>query len=330
MFAVVVIHTSGYVVFDIGKVSPDWFWVANIYESAAMVGVNLFVMLSGALILGGRQEPASVFFNKRIRKVLVPLMFWGTIFFIFNSHILGRPITVWDVFRQIITGPLDSHLWFLYMVLGLYLLTPALRVYVKGASDGNLAYFVLLWFAATAVYSTMDKFIGFHPGVELPVGRFIGTYLLGYLLARVEYTGRVRAACHAAFLAGLAVTAAGTYCLNAGCAGGFDKFFHGNQSPNIIVMSAACFLVLKNFDAGRYLDRFPVSYGYLRAVSGATLGVYIVHVNVLHAIKDGLGLDAFTWHPLVAVPAASLAGYAVSLMVVLPMRRIPALRHLVP
>lgn len=330
IFAVVVIHTSSFVVFDIGKVSPGWFWTADIYNSASRVGVNLFVMLSGALLLGGKDEPFGVFFGKRIRKVLVPLMFWGPALFVLNSHIQEKDITVPDVAKEFFTGPMDSHLWFLYMILGLYLLTPALRVFLRGAGDKTTAYFVLLCLVSGSVYPAMKKFVGFQPGVDLPAGGYLGVYMLGYLLARVEYTGRVRKACYAVFAAGVAATALGSYYLNLGNTGSFDLYFYKNLSPNVVLMAAACFVILKNWDAAPVLDRIPNSYSYLKSLSGAALGVYIVHVNVLHAIKDGVGLDSSTWHPLIAVPAAALAGYLVSLMIIIPMRRVPVVKHLVP
>ena len=53
----------------------NW-WASNTYDGLARISVPLFLMLSGALLLHKR-EPLGVFFKKRFRRILPPLIGWS-------------------------------------------------------------------------------------------------------------------------------------------------------------------------------------------------------------------------------------------------------------
>lgn len=54
------------------------------------------------------------------------LVFWGMVYALMNT-VLFRGLTLrglWDALYAVVLGNVPTHLWFLYMVAGLYLLTP--------------------------------------------------------------------------------------------------------------------------------------------------------------------------------------------------------------
>lgn len=77
------------------------------------------------------------------------------------------------------------HLWFLYVIIAIYLILPVLKVYIAGASQKNLQYYLLLCFIVTSVFSYISKFheITVDIKVEAATG-YIGYFLLGYYLHR--------------------------------------------------------------------------------------------------------------------------------------------------
>ena len=56
---------------------------------------------------------------------------------------------------QVLLGKTCFHLWFLYMLLGLYLVTPVLRAFVRGAGRGDFHWFFLLVFVFTFLLPTL-------------------------------------------------------------------------------------------------------------------------------------------------------------------------------
>src|SRR3712207_2098915 len=80
-FAVVVIHVSSGVMDEQATGSTNW-WIGNLYNSMMRWCVPAFVMVSGLLLLDpSKNESIRLFYRKRTRRVLVPLLFW-TMFFL--------------------------------------------------------------------------------------------------------------------------------------------------------------------------------------------------------------------------------------------------------
>ena len=106
-------------------------WVTvDIYQSLGRIGVPLFVMLTGALLLQpSKNESISVFFKKRWARIGLPFIFWGAAYFAYDFFVLHQAITTNAIVQGILTGPY-YHFWYLYMLAGLYLLTPILRILV--------------------------------------------------------------------------------------------------------------------------------------------------------------------------------------------------------
>jgi surface polysaccharide O-acyltransferase-like enzyme len=43
------------------------------------------------------------------------------------------------------------HFWYLYILIGLYLLTPIIRILVAHANSKVIQYFLIIWFVGTAI-----------------------------------------------------------------------------------------------------------------------------------------------------------------------------------
>lgn len=98
-------------------------------KSIISPGVHLFILLSGALLLG-KEEPIWVFYRKRLRRVLVPFLIWSVIVYILTG--LTTKGFDWssclpDFGRKLVTNGIHGTYWFIYVILGLYLITPLLR-----------------------------------------------------------------------------------------------------------------------------------------------------------------------------------------------------------
>ena len=74
VFQIVLIHLSYVIFFKEDILSSNW-RAANFYDSLSRMGVPLFFMVSGYLLLGKR-EPITDFFRKRFFKVGIPTLFW--------------------------------------------------------------------------------------------------------------------------------------------------------------------------------------------------------------------------------------------------------------
>ncbi|MDH7564826.1 MAG: hypothetical protein QHH24_08165, partial [Candidatus Bathyarchaeota archaeon] len=81
------------------------------------------------------------------------------------------------------------HFWFFYLLVGLYLITPALRVVVAYIDRKTFKFLLILWFLGTAIVPLLGLFSGYrlNSNVFLVTG-WVGYFLLGayFLKARVR------------------------------------------------------------------------------------------------------------------------------------------------
>ena len=157
MLAAIVVHITGGALEASPVGTPD-FMVLNVYDGLTHWCVPVFVMLSGMFLLDPKHSlpPSKLFFGHMLR-IAAALAVWGT------AYALVERVQVhglsWESVRaalyQVLLGKTCFHLWFLYMLLGLYLVTPVLRAFVRGAGRGDFHWFFLLVFVFTFLLPTL-------------------------------------------------------------------------------------------------------------------------------------------------------------------------------
>src|SRR5258708_2847011 len=145
--------------------------------------VTLLVMVSGSLLLG-KQESYSVFFRKRVSRVVIPWITWTILFTALVVFFQGSVsfVSVIHTFQLIFI----PFFWFIILICCLYAITPALRIFVQAAKTRDIMIVVLLWYTALSLLPYLKNTEAFplytgNDVVQLTVN-FIGYFLLGYLL----------------------------------------------------------------------------------------------------------------------------------------------------
>lgn len=116
------IGDQGALVLDSSVYSIRWL------NSLSRTCIPLFVMLSGYFLLpmkGG----TGAFFKKRFSRIIGPFLFWCVVFAFY--FIFYRGDTMADFLTNVAHIPVNfgtevGHLWYIYMLIGLYLLIPVL------------------------------------------------------------------------------------------------------------------------------------------------------------------------------------------------------------
>ena len=130
-FAVVALHLSAQHWLDVDVSSRAWF-AFNLYCTTGKWSVPIFVMISGALFLG-RDTPICTILKKNVLRMVYVFVFWSGCYALIS--LLFRHSPPFDVLSQFVTG--HYHLWFLFMIVGLYLLIPLLRPIVQNEYAGH-------------------------------------------------------------------------------------------------------------------------------------------------------------------------------------------------
>lgn len=332
VFQVVLIHLS-FPIFYKDDALPSTYWVAaNFYDSFSRMGVPLFFMVSGYLLLR-KHEPSTVFFRKRLLKVGLPTLFW-TVFYLFWSVDAYRngtmaPLRVaLSMLKTIYLGDVEIHLWFLYILIGIYLVVPLLRLLVSAASRKELLYFTLLWFIASPLLELAKRLTGLSSALVIPlVGGYIGYFLLGYILADVPLDRKGRIFAALGIGVSILITFFGTGILSQQ-GDSIDTFLYSYFSLPTVLASICGYLLLK--DLGQNLGRFKTT---LRVLSASSFGIYLIHILIIDLLRKGaFGFRLYSWmaSPVYMIPVTALAVYLASFMIVFMLRNIPIIKMIVP
>ena len=132
-FAVVLLHTSTTWLALAEEGSAEW-TALMAWDGLTRWCVPVFVLLSGAFLLDPN-KPLTVRFllRGRLPRILAALLAWGffyNLIYFRNAGVAG----VRNALLLTLRGQTEYHLWYLYMLLGLYLLTPVLRGLARGCS----------------------------------------------------------------------------------------------------------------------------------------------------------------------------------------------------
>jgi surface polysaccharide O-acyltransferase-like enzyme len=296
--------------------------ITSFYFVLSRVAVPLFFMVSGYLLLG-KTESYSDFFRKRALKVFVPFLVWSVIYMLWKREGFDQAFSLKlaaTYLIKIIRGPRENHLWFFYALIGLYLFTPILRVFVAKASRLDLFYFCGLWFLVVPVFSFLQEFTPIKIGFELYlVAGYTGYFVLGYLLGKLDFS-RSTLIWMSILLLLLSI---GTTWLSVTLKLDYLVSYLG---ANVVLMTVCAFVLLSKVQVGDRLN------GILVPLSRASFGIYLVHVIVLAELEKLPVISGWfsTGSSIYMIPLLGLLVFLVSFVLIAVIQKIPVLRWIVP
>ncbi|MCD7802987.1 MAG: acyltransferase family protein [Clostridiales bacterium] len=318
MLAVISIHVS--------TTAVSWTdtLIRNIEFSAATWCVPIYVMISGRLFLAaGKQLPISAYFKKYIARIVVAFAFWSAIYQVMYIAMGAYDGLNWKgILAEYIVGP--YHMWFLWMICGLYLATPVLR---KIAEDLRVArYFVALFvvFSFLVSYGEALPFIGSiltsvldSVQLQLFLG-FTGYYVMAHVIHNTELSKGKELAIYVLGAVSLVFTCAASTVL-AIQSGEPTEYFEQYQKVNVIFTAAAIFTFFdKRVSRVNFTERTRKLFARGAEFS---FGIYLIHAlfNELTAYI-GLGNSVPC---AVMVPVLTVLIFVVSAVAVALIRKIP-------
>ncbi len=332
---VLLFHSTNFYI-DLFKMDQGGWLIANAARSLSYSCVPLFFMLSGLLLLNPeKSESIAVFFSKRFVRVLVPFLFWASVGLAYLMYIEGNIFSGFKILQMALNGPVFDHLWFVYILLGLYFATPVLRVYARHADKANLVYFLIVWFVGVGVLPLLDVY-HLKVGIKLLVDTsFIGYFIAGYYLKNIRLNSLQIWIALFLFSAAFGFTVYMTYFLTAKAGGNLNQFYWQNTRPNVIIMAFSVFLILRSLPYEHYFRRFLFLKRMINYTAQISYGLYLVHYYLIVALFRGdFGFKIQTLggsflHPAIGISLTFLITTVLSFALVGILRRVPVVRAVV-
>ena len=318
--AVVCIHVTSPVVSQRAELRDGGWWVGNLADSFSRWCVPVFVMVSGALMLSAsRSVGILAFYKARARKLLVPLLFWSVFYVALRAYIDGQ-LEPGDALSRVARGLPHFHLWYVFMLLGLYVFVPFLQRFVAASSRSELHAFAWIGFGLAGICLVTDRLNETVPntfvGLFVP---YIPYLVLGHLLASEPAHGRSTGR-WITVVAGSVAIALASYLLYPVVGPRAWDAMYEYLNPVVVLVSVAVF----RLGMSSSIDSKAV-----RWLAPLTFGIYLIHPFWLMVLYK-VGLHGSTIHPTVGIPATMALALGLSTTSVWAMSRLPYLRAVVP
>lgn len=299
--------------------STDGIWYFS-YSFVSSPSSELFLALSGAVLLPVKVSMKE-FYKRRFLKLLPPVLFWSVL--IILIYILLGKASVEDgiiTLSQIFIKPVIGVYWFIYVIIGLYLLAPIISKWLIDASQRQVEFFLLLW-SFNLIMPYINLFIpnifqqtGSHYWMLNYFGGFLGYWMLGYYLRRFPIliglnkrfiTISILFFCYCLFI-------------------GFMKINNqnvGEYIDNLQIGSALGVILL--FTIIQNLTHIPNRIQSLIAlIAKYSFGIYLVHIIIARELVWRL-FEHMRFSPLLETPTIAFISLILSFFVLYFLSKLP-------
>ena len=289
MSGVVLIHTlSGIVGNPAIRFSATW-WAGTALDLGSSWAVPVFIMVSGALLLESRPgEGARAFYARRLQRIAIPLVVAHVGYLLVRFRWLHEPLTVPRVVADLLHATVYVQLYFFWIILGLYLITPLLRSALADRTRGGLlvigvAGIGFMW--AVRAGAQILALAGAPTAIWQPAALtlfipYIGYFIIGYALRDVVLGGRNLLGATGVFVAANALVV-WQYAIGAKVPALAVLLGGGYQGLPVALTAVSIFVIGRSLVNPASRLASPPFQAPMRRLGELSLGVFIIHLLLL-------------------------------------------------
>lgn len=276
--------------------------------------VPVFVMITGVLFLNPEKELSlAKLFKKYILRFVIVILSFGTLFCLLELMFKDHSLSFTKICQAILNslmGKSWDHMWYIYMVIGLYMVIPLIKVFVNNVNDKLLFYALGILFCTTSLLPFVKNFLDIENHYSM-FSIYIFYLLLGYVIHYKNF--KLNNGLATAFLLLFALYIGIIQC------GNFTHPRFGYESPIVVLAAFAFFSLGKNINRKRSK--------LIKFIGPLTFGVYIVHPVFINVCNKVWHLTSDKYSLMFSIMSMSLITIIGSIFLVFVLRLIPFVRE---
>ena len=327
--AVVILHTNGVTFW---KFNNNGIWaISNLIECIFYFAVPIFFMITGITLIDYRDRYSTKeFFKKRVKKTVIPFIFFSIFGLFFLAYISkALPIQEFNIvkfFNVIVDTQFMGIYWFFIPLFSIYLCMPLLSSIDKKNRKSVFLYLL----GCCILFNTVLPFLNeiLNLGLSLPIKMIIGTeYLMypimGYLLHTYDIDKKKEYVIYFLGIVSLLIHIIMTYNLSIQAQNVIETY-KGYNSIFCILYSAAVFLFVKNISKFIKSKKF---FNLVNAVKKYTFAIYLLHWFLMDLFTFIFNLKTNSVLYILGLPIIIIP-FCISITYII--RKIPIVKHLLP
>lgn len=291
--------------------------IYNIISQLTYFAVPMFIMISGSLFLIPEKElNIKKLYTKNILRIVICLfgfgMFYSILEIYFNTKVLSISMLTESI-KNIFTGNLWAHMWYLYLILGLYMITPLLSIFTKNCTKKQLQYVLLILFIFSIILADITNYLKINIAFNILIANpYIFFYLLGHYFSKYDLSKKFRILNYAASLLSILIIILNNF-INI-----FDSSLITYTcfiTFNIII---SIFLLIKNinYNFSNKIKQILIS------LSECTFGIYLIHQFIINVIYKLLKIDIILNYPYIGLLVYSIFIFITSYIIIYLLRKL--------
>ena len=282
----------------------------------------LFFMISGALVFY-KPKPLIPFIRRRISKIAVPMVIWTIVALIVMC--LRHDMQWSQLPRSIMLIPFThqfSTFWFIYVIFGIYLLTPMVSTWLERCSRSEVRLLLIIGCVAmtipylTIIDKNVSKALFLDTGSLYYFVGYLWICLMGYYIRRYVNIERYKWWHYAIFIAVLLLP------LLLLWIGEPLRLVGRRTNINVVLLCACYFVIIKHINLGARAKRLVYHFAQY------SFGIYLVHNHIyiflLTPIFSGLDL-----HYAISIPLLFILDLVISYIIVHLISKLPLSQYLI-
>lgn len=319
--AVILLHVSARSVYAYmaGEISHRYWFEAIVANSSTRWAVPVFVMLSGAILLSKGVTWKEVY-RRRVPRMLIVLFASLIVYGMWRAFVVGD--FDWGQYLlDTANGAPYFHLYFLYVMIGLYAIAPIVSVIARSLDSRTIVHATLAYCVITCIVLTSGTAThSYSRNAVTFAWDYVGYFTLGFLMLRFAKHQLWRL-----FLLGYLMTVVWveTCALLQGASWNWTLYAWTYFSPMTYVTAVGVFGFLLSVDVP------PSAAPHLRKLAPLTLLVYLLHPMVLETVRKAYGVAGTPIaNPTVEIALTFILTAGFSFLAALLLRSLPPISRI--
>lgn len=282
--------------------------VYRVLSGISATAICLFVMISGMMFLG-KNITYKDMFKKYIPKILIGIVVIGFIYSMMELVFINKSFElsfIYESFLKIIHMDTWAHMWYLYLVLALYLLTPVIKILTDNLNEKK---YIITLLISLLIGITLSLFVNVHPVLKslIMLYAYVIYYIYGYFIYKFKIgnvykmSNYIGALISVGYIIYLVINTSALEVIN------YISF-------PVFVIASALILVFKDRD---FKDNKITKQ--ITNIGLCSYGIYVIHQVFINIIYKVLKLDIIVSYPIL-LPVYMLVIFILSYGVIYTLR----------
>lgn len=270
--------------------------------------VPVFFMITGYCLLI-KEECTYEYCFTHVIKYLCVLSTVGLFYSLLEEIFVFKTINIGIItqsVKNVIEGKLWDHMWFVYAIIGVYLVMPVIHNFMEQGSR-NILILTTLLFLFNILFPTVEKQISV--GVSFPFSGYLFYVCFGGAVAKLQINKKMMTAIYF-----------------GGLLSAFWIFLGAKNQKFGYKHLAVCFMAMSIFLIISKITIKPNKI--LLNVSKCTWGIYLIHPLFINIALKLLNMDLVTSHAYFKLPLFVMIIFIISFLTTYILRRIPYIKML--